>query len=95
MPRHEIDPVYGPRLREILAGEPLNEREVETLIWAARGKTAAATGAEVFLSGETIKSYRKRACAKLSADSTTHAVVLALAAGLFSIEEVVGDGHRA
>ncbi len=95
MARYDVDPVYGPRLREILAGEPLNEREVDVLLWAGRGKTAEETGREIFLAMETVKSYRKRAAAKLSADSITHAVVLALAAGLFSIEEVVGDGDRA
>lgn len=83
---------YGPALREILSGDKLSSREVETLIWAARGKTAEETGTEMFLSGETIKGYRKRANAKLSADSTTHALAIALRDGIVSIEEIFGDG---
>lgn len=87
-----VDPKYGPLLREVLAGEQLSSREIETLIWAARGKTAVETGAEMFLSPETVKGYRKRANAKLSADSITHALAVALRDGIVSIEEIFGDG---
>jgi DNA-binding CsgD family transcriptional regulator len=83
---------YGPLLREIISGEPLTAREVEVLLWAARGKTAEETAAEIFIATETVRSYRKRVSAKLSADSLAHAVALALRDGIVSIEEVFGDG---
>ena len=69
-------------LAEILHGEPLNERETEILAGAANGETAAQTGARLFLSPETVKSYRKRVIAKLGARNGTHAVALALRSGL-------------
>ena len=69
-------------LAEILNGEPLNERETEILAGAANGETAAQTGARLFLSPETVKSYRKRVIAKLGARNGTHAVALALRSGL-------------
>jgi two-component system, NarL family, response regulator len=69
-------------LAEILHGEPLNDREAEILAGAANGETAAQTGARLFLSPETVKSYRKRVIAKLGARNGTHAVALALRSGL-------------
>jgi two-component system NarL family response regulator len=68
-------------LAEILEGEPLNDREREILAGAAEGETAAQTGARLYLSTETVKSYRKRIIAKLGARNGTHAVALALRAG--------------
>ena len=68
-------------LAEILEGEPLNDRETEILAGAAEGETAAQTGARLYLSPETVKSYRKRIIAKLGARNGTHAVALALRAG--------------
>jgi len=69
-------------LGEILEGEPLTPREREILAGAADGETAAQTGARLFLSSETVKSYRKRVIAKLGAKNGTHAVALALRSGL-------------
>ena len=89
MPRN-VDPVYGPRLREVLEGEPLNAREVEILRWAARGLTAVETGQKMFLSHETVKSYRKRASAKLGTSSLTHAVARAIERGVLPREGVSG-----
>ena len=68
-------------LAEILEGEPLNDRETEILAGAAEGETAEQTGARLYLSPETVKSYRKRIIAKLGARNGTHAVALALRAG--------------
>ena len=68
-------------LAEILEGEPLNSREREILAGAAEGETAAQTGARLYLSPETVKSYRKRIIAKLGARNGTHAVALALRTG--------------
>ena len=69
-------------LAEILHGEPLNDREADILAGAAAGETAAQTGARLYLSPETVKSYRKRIIAKLGARNGTHAVALALRSGL-------------
>ena len=68
-------------LAEILEGEPLNDRETEVLAGAAEGETAAQTGARLYLSPETVKSYRKRIIEKLGARNATHAVALALRDG--------------
>jgi DNA-binding CsgD family transcriptional regulator len=72
-------------LGEILEGEPLTPREQEILAGAAEGETAAQTGARLFLSSETVKSYRKRVIAKLGARNGTHAVALALRSGLLPL----------
>lgn len=72
-------------LAEILEGEPLTEREEEILAGAAEGETAAQTGARLYLSSETVKSYRKRIIAKLGARNGTHAVALALRTGLLPL----------
>jgi two-component system NarL family response regulator len=68
-------------LAEILEGEPLNERETEILAGAADGETAVQTGQRLYLSPETVKSYRKRIIAKLGARNGTHAVAVALRTG--------------
>ena len=69
-------------LAEILEGLPLNDRETEILAGAAEGETAEQTGARLYLSTETVKSYRKRIIAKLGARNGTHAVALALRTGM-------------
>lgn len=69
-------------LAEVLEGEQLTDREVEVLAGQAEGETAAETGARLYLSLETVKSYRKRAIAKLGARNGTHAVTLAIRSGL-------------
>ena len=69
-------------LAELLEGEPLSDREAEVLAGAANGETAAQTGARLYLSPETVKSYRKRVIAKLGARNGTHAVAVALRSGV-------------
>ena len=73
-------------LAEILEGQPLNDRETEILAGAAEGETAVETGRRLYLSSETVKSYRKRIIAKLGARNGTHAVALALRTGLLPLE---------
>ena len=73
-------------LAEILEGQPLNDRETEILAGAAEGETAIETGRRLYLSSETVKSYRKRIIAKLGARNGTHAVALALRAGLLPLD---------
>ena len=69
-------------LAEVLEGEPLTDRETEVLSGQAEGETAAETGARLYLSLETVKSYRKRAIAKLGARNGTHAVTIAMRSGV-------------
>ena len=69
-------------LGEILEGEPLTQRETEILAGAADGETAAQTGARLYLSSETVKSYLRSAMSKLGAHSRHEAVVLARRAGI-------------
>ena len=73
-------------LAEILQGQPLNDRETEILAGAAEGETAVETGRRLYLSSETVKSYRKRIIAKLGARNGTHAVALALRSGLLPLD---------
>jgi DNA-binding CsgD family transcriptional regulator len=73
-------------LAEILEGQPLNDREAEILAGAAEGETAIETARRLYLSSETVKSYRKRIIAKLGARNGTHAVALALRAGLLPLD---------
>jgi DNA-binding CsgD family transcriptional regulator len=75
-------------LAEILEGQPLNDRETEILAGAAEGETAVETGRRLYLSSETVKSYRKRIIAKLGARNGTHAVALALRAGLLPLDRL-------
>lgn len=69
-------------LEEVLVGSELNDREREILLGMAEGETARQTGKRLFLSWETIKSYRKRVIAKLGARNGTHAVAIAFRRGL-------------
>ena len=75
-------------LGELLEGEPLTGRELEVLEAAARGLTAAETAAELYLSFETVKSYRKRCAAKLGARTLAHSVALGLRRGLLRLDNV-------
>jgi len=82
-------------LAEVLEGEPLTDRETEVLAGAADGETAAQTGARLYLSSETVKSYRKRIIAKLGARNGTHAVALAIRSGLLPLDGIRVRSARA
>ena len=69
-------------LKELLEGQELNEREVETLQYAADGYTATETGLKIFLSEETIKSYRKRIIAKFGAKNLAECIAIGMRRGL-------------
>jgi DNA-binding CsgD family transcriptional regulator len=79
---------------EVFAGNPLTERELETLELAATGRSASDTGGRLHLSSETVKGYRKRIIAKLAARNLTHAVVIAVGMGYINIEAVVEEHER-
>ena len=62
----------------------LTEREVQILSAAARGLSVTTTGRELFLSPNTVKTYRRSAFRRLGARNVTEAVALAQASGLLS-----------
>jgi DNA-binding CsgD family transcriptional regulator len=66
------------------AGKALTPREIEVLQGVADGETAAQTGRRVYLSEETVKTYRKRIVGKLEARNGPHAVAIGLRRGILS-----------
>lgn len=52
----------------------LGSREIETLNWAARGKTCSEIGTILGISGQTVKVYWKSASAKLGTNSVRMAI---------------------
>jgi len=71
-------------LAEVIGGDDLTEREMEILVLAADGDTAAETGDRLFLSVETVKGYRKKIIAKLEARNMAHAIAIAFRTRLIS-----------
>ena len=61
----------------------LSEREAGILCLSACGLTDAEVGEVLHLAHNTVKSHNKNIRRKLAARNTSHAVVLALAKGLF------------
>lgn len=60
----------------------LSAREVEVTVCAAEGQSNEETAGRLGLSVETVKTYRKHVIAKLGVRNMTHAVAVAVAAGL-------------
>lgn len=77
---------YSPNIRAfdlsrsepIPALEPLTERQLECLRWAAAGKSSADIGAIVGLSPRTVDDHLAAACRRLGVRTRVQAVVLAL-----------------
>lgn len=67
-------------------GEPLTVRELEVLTLAADGLLLEEVGAKLFISLDTVKTHLIRLRRKLGARNCTHAVALALKAGLIGGE---------
>ena len=67
---------------EGVSSHRLTPRELEALLWAARGKSVLETAQLLGLSERTVKFHIQRACAKLDARTKTHAVARVLAQGL-------------
>lgn len=79
------------KLRELLEGNPLTDLEVEVLHWAAMGETATQTAKRLDYAPETVRERRKMAAAKLGANNTTRAVVIAIGTGLLNIVTLLGE----
>jgi DNA-binding NarL/FixJ family response regulator len=64
----------------------LTTRELEILTAAARGLSVIETGRDLFLSPNTVKTYRRTALRRLGARNVREAVALAHATGLLPRE---------
>jgi DNA-binding NarL/FixJ family response regulator len=65
-----------------VARTKLNDREIDTLTWVARGKTSAEIAQELGLTKRTVDFHINNARMKLGATTRTAAVYKAVAAGL-------------
>lgn len=65
---------------------PLTPRQTQVLAWAARGKTAAETAIILGVSRKAVEAHLALAAERLGAATKTHAVALALTAGLLSLD---------
>ena len=86
-------PVHPMRVHpRALTSEPrtyLTAKEKEALALSANGKTNAAIARALGLSEETVKTRMQVVRRKLRAKDRTHAVAVALALGVLSLEDVV------
>jgi DNA-binding CsgD family transcriptional regulator len=69
-----------------LSPRELSMREREILAAAARGLGVTETGRQLYLSPNTVKTYRRTAFRVLGARNVTEAVALAQASGLLQPE---------
>jgi DNA-binding CsgD family transcriptional regulator len=60
----------------------LNDHEIETLTWVARGKTSAAIAQKLGLVKRTVDFHIDKAKIKLGAATRTEAAIKAAASGL-------------
>ena len=69
--------------------EILSSREREVLTAAARGMSVVETGRALYLSPDTVKTYRRHINRHLGARNMTQAVALAITSGLLEPWEAV------
>lgn len=69
--------------------EILSAREREVLTAAARGMSVVETGRALYLSPDTVKTYRRHINRHLGARNMTQAVALAITSGLLEPWEAV------
>lgn len=72
-------------IENMRAHRALTAREVDSLCWAARGKTAAETAEILGLSVETVTTHVHKATRRLGAANKTHAVAIAIHRGVISV----------
>lgn len=79
-------PAYDRLLRALArpsrAAHAFTERELDVLDAAARGHTRGSTAELLGVGVETVKTLRAHAIARSGARNTTHAVAIAIRAGL-------------
>ena len=74
------------------AGRSLTRRERDVLEQAAMGMSNHQIGEQLEIAEQTVKNHLSSAMRKLSLHDRTHAVVLAVGAGLISLPIRDGDG---
>jgi DNA-binding CsgD family transcriptional regulator len=67
----------------------LSHRELECLLWIGRGKTYDQTGEILGLSFASVKTYLDGARRKLDAVNLVHAIVIALAEGILTYDQLL------
>ncbi len=72
--------------------EILSSREREVLTAAARGMSVVETGRALYLSPDTVKTYRRHINRHLGARNMTQAVALAITSGLLEPWEAAPPG---
>jgi DNA-binding NarL/FixJ family response regulator len=72
----------GPDQDQLIAADPLTERELEVLSLIVRGCSNAAIADQLYITVGTVKTHVRNILNKLSADDRTQAAVLALRSGL-------------
>lgn len=63
-------------------GIELNAKEVRCLDWLANGKSTSEVAAKLKLSEHAVSKYTNNACAKLKANSRSHAIAIATRIGI-------------
>ena len=69
------------------ADEPLTEREIEVLIFVARGYTNQDIANALFISERTVRTHVSNILSKLHLANRTQAALYALKEGLTNLEE--------
>ena len=70
----------------------LTPREIEILSAYGNGHTTESTAALLQIGRRTVEDHVRHACAKLGAKNRTHAVALAVQAGLITLARDSSDG---
>ena len=72
----------------------LSPREKETLLWAAKGKSATDTAAILGLSQHTITFHRRQIMLKMGVASVTTAVAIAIQLGIIRLSDEDLSNYR-
>jgi len=75
-------------IRHGLDMKMITARERESLLWAARGKTADESAMIMSISSRTVSNHLSSARSKLNAETTCHAVAKSIKSGLIRTSEI-------
>jgi two-component system, NarL family, response regulator DegU len=82
-----------PANRESATPRPVTDRQLEILVYVARGKTNREIGETLGISERTVRNHMRSILQRLSSSDRTHAVVLAIGNGWIAIPiEPESDG---
>lgn len=65
---------------------PLSRRELQCLVWTARGKSSTDIGTILCLSPRTVDSYIEKACGKLGVRTRIEAVTVGIRRQLLALD---------